>query len=937
MVTRFGIAYLDKQKLIWTSCQSRMISAISSSPMKTKSQFLTVVCAVFCVQLMAAISHAVSPWQRWETSLTSSKTYTNPYADVTVSVKYTGPSGQVLNAYGFWDGGSTYKIRCAFPATGTWTWATTCSDTTNGGLHNKTGSVSVTSYSGANPLYQRGFLKVSSNKRYLTYSDNTPFLWVGDTIWDGAWKGSLTEWQAYVDNRATKKFSVVQVHATKTKVTGTTANRNGHAPFDSAGKPTPGYWQDLDAKLQYANEKGIAVLLVGLGDPQEPTYTSLMATQTFARYIAGRVYGNHVILSPSMDLGFDSDNDAMGGYLNSATSVHLITQHVNTSLSAAETYHEKSYLDFNAFQSGHAGGSNGSAYGNGRTFALTLYGKSTVKPVVNSEAMYDGRGSDSGTNWREQDARKIGWMTMLSGSFGYTYGAGETDNHVSGGDGGIWKFNTDSADYDFWQTVMGWRSGTQMTYLRDFFGAIEWWQLAPAHSLIKNQTTNNTTMMTLAKNSAGTLGVAYLPDNSSIQIDMGGFSSAMTAKWFNPTNNTYTAISGTFTNSGTQTFTRPSTGDWALLLQATSGGGGGGETGTGPVGHWKLDETSGTSASDSSGNNITGTLTNGPVWATGKIGNALQFDGSNDYVALGTPAALQITGAMTLSAWVYIDTFTTNGRIIAKQGGSSARCWSLNVESNGVAAFQIASNSSTLVIVSSAISSGQWVHLTGVYEPGSALRLYINGALAASNTTSIPSTQFNNSLAVNIGRRPDASNYFDGTIDDVRVYNRSLTATEVSALYGGTTGGGGGGSGETTFTVSDTTNAADWSAQTNLQAADRQYGDRTYTFTTVPTLVAGADWIRTANDSKAYTSSPLVTLSLGANTDVYVAHNDAISTKPSWLTGWTNTGEKLVNNESTPGSYTLFKKSFTAGSNVELGSNGHTTAGMYTIILKATP
>ena len=100
-------------------------------------------------------------WQRWEHALTSTRQYDNPYADVTLRVRYTGPDGRTLSAYGFWDGGSVFRIRRAFPAPGIWQWETECSDASNAGLHGQRGTVEVTPYRGENLLYRRGFLKVS--------------------------------------------------------------------------------------------------------------------------------------------------------------------------------------------------------------------------------------------------------------------------------------------------------------------------------------------------------------------------------------------------------------------------------------------------------------------------------------------------------------------------------------------------------------------------------------------------------------------------------------------------------------------------------------------------------------------------------------------------------------------------------------------------------
>ncbi|MDR6550813.1 LamG-like jellyroll fold domain-containing protein [Paenibacillus qinlingensis] len=205
-----------------------------------------------------------------------------------------------------------------------------------------------------------------------------------------------------------------------------------------------------------------------------------------------------------------------------------------------------------------------------------------------------------------------------------------------------------------------------------------------------------------------------------------------------------------------------------------------------PVGYWKLDETSGTVASDSSGNLLSGTLINGPVWTAGKIGNSLDFDGANDEVDLGTPTELQFTGAMSLTAWVYIDSFANDGRIISKENGSNSRSWSLYLNAAGKGVFQIATGATTSinVVTAGTLPVGQWVHLAGVFEPGTALKLYVNGALSSSNLSSIPSTQYNNNQHVFIGRRPDFSNAFNGKIDEVYVFGCALTGTDIGVLAG---------------------------------------------------------------------------------------------------------------------------------------------------------
>src|SRR5512146_138897 len=71
-----------------------------------------------CLWRAAQPTFAVETWSRWEQSLTSSKTYDNPYREVTLKVSYQGPDQQQITGLGFWDGGSTFKVRSMFPVPG---------------------------------------------------------------------------------------------------------------------------------------------------------------------------------------------------------------------------------------------------------------------------------------------------------------------------------------------------------------------------------------------------------------------------------------------------------------------------------------------------------------------------------------------------------------------------------------------------------------------------------------------------------------------------------------------------------------------------------------------------------------------------------------------------------------------------------------------------
>ena len=213
------------------------------------------------------------------------------------------------------------------------------------------------------------------------------------------------------------------------------------------------------------------------------------------------------------------------------------------------------------------------------------------------------------------------------------------------------------------------------------------------------------------------------------------------------------------------------------------------------IGHWMLDGD----GIDASGNALHGTV-NGNVVPTAdkldKPDSAMLFGGaSGDYISIGDPPALQLTGAMTLSAWVKLDSLNTNNaRIFSKAGGGGARSWSLNIEasSGGIAnppTFQISPTGAANISISGpeSLPADQWVHMAGVYIPGEATELYVDGELKIRNTTGIPASQFsNNNRTILIGNRNNCSNCgWLGAIDDVRIYDHALTQQElISAMKG---------------------------------------------------------------------------------------------------------------------------------------------------------
>ena len=195
--------------------------------------------------------------------------------------------------------------------------------------------------------------------------------------------------------------------------------------------------------------------------------------------------------------------------------------------------------------------------------------------------------------------------------------------------------------------------------------------------------------------------------------------------------------------------------------------------------HWKLDDGSGPTAGDSSGNGNSGALQNGPTWTAGQVGGALSLDGVDDYVDIPNSPSLSPTGAITLAAWVNSRAPASGvvQMILGKYSGAVGGPYFLRIQGSGVVRFGVAGTNLTGARV---LNANTWYHVAATYD-GAQMRLYVNGALDGSVAKTGAMTD--NGLNVNIGQLVGSGGSFNGLLDDVRVYDRGLSAAEVLGVY----------------------------------------------------------------------------------------------------------------------------------------------------------
>ena len=205
----------------------------------------------------------------------------------------------------------------------------------------------------------------------------------------------------------------------------------------------------------------------------------------------------------------------------------------------------------------------------------------------------------------------------------------------------------------------------------------------------------------------------------------------------------------------------------------------------GLVGHWKFDETSGTTASDSSINGNDGTLTNGPSWAEGAIDGGLLLDGSNDYINVPYSSELSLTGQMSFAAWIKTDDTSGGYKNVLSTdvpGNGQSNYW-FGIQNDELSfGFWASGGFRTVTSPNSNLEAGKWYHVAASFDDSTdTVRLYVNGVEVHSGSLTYSPTPETADLW--IGHSVDGE-YWNGCLDEVRIYNYELPAIEVAELYG---------------------------------------------------------------------------------------------------------------------------------------------------------
>lgn len=200
-----------------------------------------------------------------------------------------------------------------------------------------------------------------------------------------------------------------------------------------------------------------------------------------------------------------------------------------------------------------------------------------------------------------------------------------------------------------------------------------------------------------------------------------------------------------------------------------------------PVGHWLLDEGSGSVAADASPSSLDGTVQGSAAWTAGQFGSALSLDGTDDLVVVADDNLLDLATSLTISVWLNPSDLLGNRSLVSKDGA-----FELDLSHAGTGSYSLRLANQRQGAGSTALTTSSWQHVAVTWD-GSTVRYYFQGQPDGSAT-------YIGALPVNgkdlgLGGRPSSfpgglpQFLYSGLIDDVRVYARALSDADIAAVY----------------------------------------------------------------------------------------------------------------------------------------------------------
>lgn len=547
--------------------------------MNVKQVSLSIV--TLCV---VAFSHAsfaadaVPRWGRFEHSFESSKAYSNPLQEASLTVAFVSPQNETNKVPGFWDGGKTWRVRFSPNKPGKWTWVSTSSDAADKGLHGQSGSFECSAAAGSGRFDQHGPVRVAASQYSFEHDDGTPFFLLADTAWNGALLSTEKDWENYLKTRAGQKFTAVQWVTTQWRAA-PNGDEKGQMAFTGTEKiaVNPEFFRRLDAKADAVNKAGmlnIPVLLWAIGgrsaDKNPGAFLPEDQAILLARYMVARWQANDVMWILGGDghyFGSEGEKWRRIGRAVFNDIAHApVTMHPQGRHWVLNEFTNEKWIGFISYQSGH-GDSDESLAWLTRGPLVQEWSKEPRHPLVNLEPPYENHLAYNSKTPLTADLvrRTVYWSLLNAPTAGVAYGG----HGVWGWDDGT-KPPTDHPTTGKplpWQQALGMAGAEQMGFVADFFSTNQFQNLRPAPEAIVNNPGNQSPRkyIAAARSEKKDMTIVYVPEERTIEVLMTALPPSPEIRWFNPRTGETSAAVAVITDTTAQ-FPTPGEGDWILWM-----------------------------------------------------------------------------------------------------------------------------------------------------------------------------------------------------------------------------------------------------------------------------------------------------------------------------------------------------------------------------------
>lgn len=524
---------------------------------------------MFAVASPAAKTPVIPEWSRFEQSFESQVVYTNPVQQAELTVTFVSPDGEAHRVPGFWDGGTTWRVRFAPDHPGNWNFQTRCSDTANRGLDNISGTFVCSAPIGENRFELHGPIHVAYDGRHFEHADGTPFFWLADTAWDGARHSTSKHWAVYALIRDNQKFTASQWSV----VPGT--DDQGELAFTGFDRVTinPAFFQRLDDKADTCDDVGLLNIIAPFWEPNRQTADLMPDDQValLVRYMVARWGADQVawVIAPRVKAGDASANKEIARWRRIGNTVFGGISHAPVIVFAGQSaaifseFNDEKWVD--AF--GYEGGGDDSVPWMFSGALASAWRQQPSRPFLNLAPPGENTRAKHGRVTADE-VRRAAWRSALATPLaGVTYSAyGVADWNATPGP----QAPADPANgLPFWEKALFLPGAKQVAMMGRFFSTNNFAGLRPAREALSGAAAAAAGPKLIAGAETGDwrFGVFFSPAGETIELDVNAIPPSPVMFWINPrTGDRQAAVAVAMGN--TCQLPPPDPGDWVLTFRA---------------------------------------------------------------------------------------------------------------------------------------------------------------------------------------------------------------------------------------------------------------------------------------------------------------------------------------------------------------------------------